>query len=305
MYSCALQPRKAGGPPTMDEFSPGCLFGWILVALGMAAAAYAALRAVKRSRARSKARLSSFEHFLASHGADPSVVTAPPSDLPGFDLLKPKLPGRLVQGTKDGRTYLVFDHSARQKGVVGTNFEIITVGDDRSEATRHSVVCIRSPKLACPRFELLPNVGDPLDADVASRTEAERSRARHQQGASATVTKVGLDLVDSLSRAVMATRQRPNRVSIAGWEELEQHHAIHTQDPQGLQAALGPEARSAVGRSPGLIVAGEGQWLLFSRYVGAPPAQRDGFGHGLLEEEQVRQLVNEAIELESLLSRRS
>ena len=278
----------------MNDFSPGCLAAWIVALVLIALGVRAFRRHLARERARKEERKRELLGVAESFGFRGSHAVAPPGDLPDFPLTRiGTLPRQAAVAERDGATLVLFDHVVASEGTeLGLNTRITGTDESRREVSRHTVVCLRSPRLRSVRLEVLPDVKSLFEGAMPSLGEGESAMA-----------KAGMDLVAGLVQRTLSKREREGALSIAGLEELDGAYRIYAADAASATSVLTPAVKKRLLASAGLILGLEGSWLVASRNVqlstAGPAADLD---FGLLSIGAARHLADDVIALERYLS---
>jgi len=250
---------------------------WIVTAAVVAAVVLWIRRANARHHERQQRRMDALRLMAGAAGFVAEHPAELPADMPGWDVATPDSRRTvLLSATRGAARLVVFDHSTSGPPTLGYNNDAGPAGDDRSETSRHTVVCLRHDGRQLPRLELVPNMSRMADVIVDT-------------------AGVGADLLKSMARFHARTRERPGAISV-GRERLEHAFRVYGADATGVADAVTDEIERLALAHPGLILAADGSWLAFSRNVRlAADGPADGLPLGLQSTAQVEELVSLAL----------
>jgi hypothetical protein len=265
--------------------------------LAVAAAAVVGLvwwirRVNARHREKVRIRIDGVRTVVEAAGFTQAGPADLPPDMPDWAVATPIARASvLAGGSRQAATMVVFDHTTSGPPALGYNNEV-TGTDDKSETSRHTVICLRHDGRALPRFELVPNLSRMPDAVVdTAAAAASLGTGLPPEGLP------GRGLLLGMARLYASRHERPGALSV-GRETLEAAYRVYGADAGVVAASLTDAIEQLALEHPGLILAADGQWLAVSRNVRmAPDGPADGLPSGLLSPPQVEQLVQVALEL--------
>ena len=278
---------------------------WLVFLLVMVLAVWGIRRRLVRERARQGLRREGMLEVVEAFGFVGSASARPPSDLPAWYLTRGGgVPKVMVVADRGQDQIAVFDHTMARAGPLGYNSESRNSDDHGDGFSRHTCVCLKSPRLSVGSFDLVPNAREFFDRGLAPHLEETRSQVASQDRLGGLVGRLGTDLVVGMAQMALAKIERKGAVRVEGWEELEKAFLLYCDDVDSVRATLTPSIRDQLARSPGLILEARGDWLLLSRHIrlsGLEPSSDLDFGYLALED--VRRLVEEVLDLFRAFSR--
>ncbi len=271
----------------------------VLAVVGLAALVALVRKHVAREREARRLRWEGILEAAGRLGFHGTAEGAYPDGMPTWAIVpKPKRVRQVVDASRGDERIVVFDIENSGRTEMGYNTEITGSDESRAERSRHTVVCLRRDGRSLPRFELLPNLGRMTEefVDVAMQQAAAEMGAKGRSGPDS--AGLGVGLIRGLAQTVVAMRERPGSLPCGRRADFEQAMKIYGDDPGAIDRVLTDEIIDRLLATPGLIVAADGQWLLFSRNVRLAGGDRDtDLAHGLLTIDEAGDLMQTGLAL--------
>jgi hypothetical protein len=226
-----------------------------------------------------------------------------PPEVARLDLGRPRaglaVPWLLRAGSGEGEEVVVFDQEVR-RGRSGWNEEYVS----ENRIYRHTLVGVRSPRLALPAFDLVPNLRGMVGTGVSERMETLRQQDSelHSRVEGSRAARLMLRAADGL----MALEERSGALDLAERPQLAAAYRAFGDAGEVLPLLFDGAVGALLLEQPGILASGEGEWLLVTRNVRVAfdPAEPDpGLPLGLLTPARTTELVTVALRLEELLRR--
>lgn len=257
-----------------QEFDPVLLLAW-LVALTLLIRGILALhRWRKQMRDRDRRRIEDLVAVATSNRFSAARWAEPP-ELPVLQILPHgSLPKRCVVA-EDGELKLaIIDHSLPEMRPQGMNIEILGGDQTRQVHSRHTFVCLHSPRVLIPEFTVLPRPLEEAHAMVDEFPVGTNTKSR--------------EVVAALLRATFAPYDLPNRIQ---FDELDSNHrALFGVDSAAISNALNSNIIRKIQNCDGLIMEGRDTWVVLSRNVSVSGAEISP--RGLLPIHDVSEIVD-------------
>ena len=275
--------------------------GW---GLGIAIAVLAVVLAIRAAKAaareRQAARISSLAAALTASGFSVEEDVELPAEVPDWEIARAKSRTKLaIRVQREGTTIYLFDHAQSNEGWAGWNMESSSAGESSTiETYRHTLACLNAPALSLPRFQVIPSLRDKM-SDIVGASTRDLEADGYAKSAGA------IDMLMGLTGALLARKERPGALALPDQPALAAELKVYGEDESAAAALVVGLLRDLLLSQPGVILEGQGQWLVVSLNVGLAFGISDDktsrLSSGLLTSEQAVRLVELTFELRDAL----